>query len=143
MPGMTLQEFVASLPSEHEEFCVLTTDEILEWAARERMLEKAVEVAVTYHADGMIAKAEEERLPVLVDRKQLIALGVKGMCSRMSKPCRQYNLFRDGNMWCATRPDFINLQESPAGFGTTPRDALAALIEDEQEERRDGLTSTA
>jgi len=65
MPGMTLQEFVASLPSEHEEFCVLTTDEILEWAARERMLEKAVEVAVTYHADGMIAKAEEERLPVL------------------------------------------------------------------------------
>jgi hypothetical protein len=88
---MTLQEFVASLPSEHEEFCVLTTDEILEWAARERMLEKAVEVAVTYHADGLIVRAEE-RLPVMVDRKQLIALGVKRAYKEAEKETLQYPL---------------------------------------------------
>ena len=34
---------------------------------------------------------------------------------------------RDGNQWCAMRGDFINLQESPAGFGDTAMDALAQL----------------
>lgn len=33
----------------------------------------------------------------------------------------------DGNKWFATWPDFINLQESPAGFGDTPELAIAAL----------------
>lgn len=36
-------------------------------------------------------------------------------------------VFMDGNAWCAVRPDFINLQESPAGFGTTPAEARIAL----------------
>lgn len=31
----------------------------------------------------------------------------------------------DGNSWCAHSDDFINLQESIAGFGDTPRDAVA------------------
>lgn len=35
--------------------------------------------------------------------------------------------FRDGNAWCCVHPDFINLQESPAGFGATPEEARAAL----------------
>ena len=35
--------------------------------------------------------------------------------------------FADGNMWCAVMPDFVNLQESPAGFGTTPEEARADL----------------
>ena len=30
----------------------------------------------------------------------------------------------DGNAWCATREGFINLQESNAGFGMTPQEAL-------------------
>jgi hypothetical protein len=34
---------------------------------------------------------------------------------------------RDGNQWCATRGDFDNLQESPAGFGATVLDALSEL----------------
>jgi len=34
----------------------------------------------------------------------------------------------DGNQWCATMPGFINLQESNAGFGDTPSDAIADLI---------------
>ena len=33
----------------------------------------------------------------------------------------------DGNAWCAHRKDFINLQESSAGFGDTPKDAVADL----------------
>lgn len=36
-------------------------------------------------------------------------------------------LSKDGNSWCATRGDFINLQESPAGFGDTALEAMAAL----------------
>jgi hypothetical protein len=28
-------------------------------------------------------------------------------------------VFKDGTAWCATHPDFVNLQESPAGFGDT------------------------
>lgn len=35
--------------------------------------------------------------------------------------------FMDGNAWCAVKPDFINLQESPAGFGDTREAAIAAL----------------
>lgn len=33
----------------------------------------------------------------------------------------------DGNMWCATPPGFINLQESEAGFGSTKLEAMADL----------------
>ena len=37
------------------------------------------------------------------------------------------HLFMDGADWCATRKDFANLQESPAGFGKTAREAMTAL----------------
>lgn len=37
------------------------------------------------------------------------------------------NLFPDGNQLCATRRDFRNLQESPAGFGSTAIEAFADL----------------
>jgi hypothetical protein len=36
---------------------------------------------------------------------------------------------RDGDMWCAHKTDFINLQESPAGFGSTKLEAMADLCE--------------
>lgn len=35
--------------------------------------------------------------------------------------------FMDGDAWCAVRPDFINLQESPAGFGATREEAIKKL----------------
>ena len=38
-----------------------------------------------------------------------------------------YRIFRDGDQWCAVTRDFINLQESEAGFGDTPEQALAVL----------------
>ena len=34
----------------------------------------------------------------------------------------------DGNMWCATYKDFINLQESIAGFGETKDKAIQELV---------------
>lgn len=36
-------------------------------------------------------------------------------------------LFKDGAKWCATAPDFVNLHESPAGFGHHAYEALAWL----------------
>lgn len=32
--------------------------------------------------------------------------------------------FQDGNQFCCVRADFINLQESPAGFGNNREDAI-------------------
>lgn len=36
----------------------------------------------------------------------------------------------DGDMWCATGAGFIDLQSSPAGFGKSPREAVANLRQD-------------
>ena len=36
-------------------------------------------------------------------------------------------LFKDGNQWVATKNDFTNLQNSPAGFGDTALEAMGAL----------------
>lgn len=61
--------------------------------------------------------------------------------------------FKDGDAWCCVRGDFIDLQQSPAGFGetmdaalnslhsqvnteTTERNSLAALAS--QQESRNG-----
>lgn len=37
---------------------------------------------------------------------------------------------QDGNMRCATFESFINLQESPAGFGATDEEAIMALLKE-------------
>lgn len=37
------------------------------------------------------------------------------------------SLSKDGDQYCATRKDFTNLQECPAGFGHTALDALSDL----------------
>ena len=39
-------------------------------------------------------------------------------------------LFIDGANWCATKSDFINVHESPAGFGSTCLEALIELCKD-------------
>ena len=38
------------------------------------------------------------------------------------------NLTMDGNSHCATCADFVNLQESPAGFGGTYLEAISELL---------------
>lgn len=47
---------------------------------------------------------------------------------------KDINLVKDGNAWMATRKDFVNLQESNAGFGDTQEDAVADLVRMEREE---------
>ncbi len=39
-------------------------------------------------------------------------------------------LFMDGDKWCATRSDFQDPQQSPAGFGNTCLEAMAELLKD-------------
>lgn len=51
--------------------------------------------------------------------------------------------FKDGSHWCCVRPDFVNLQESIAGFGLTFKEAFDDLIERESLVRTTPLTSTA
>jgi len=38
---------------------------------------------------------------------------------------------KDGDMWCAFREGFTNLQESLVGFGITPQKALSELLKEE------------
>ena len=47
--------------------------------------------------------------------------------SAVAVPGEKIHIKRDGASWCATAPGFINLQESPAGFGDTPEEAIANL----------------
>lgn len=39
-----------------------------------------------------------------------------------------FHIFKDGNSWCAVGPNFVNLQESVAGFGSTPIAAYAQWL---------------
>ena len=50
----------------------------------------------------------------------------------------QVNVFRDGDAWCATLDGFVNLQESVAGFGETPHDAVYDLSQNIADEQRRG-----
>jgi hypothetical protein len=43
----------------------------------------------------------------------------------------QVFLKKDGNQWCAHRPSFVSLQESFAGFGDTPDEAVIQLFKHE------------
>lgn len=41
-----------------------------------------------------------------------------------------FKLSLDGSQYCATRTDFTNLQESPAGFGDTALEAVSDLLKE-------------
>lgn len=45
-----------------------------------------------------------------------------------SKPALEITVKKDGTCWVAYWSDFINLQESPAGYGETPEFAVRNLI---------------
>lgn len=45
-----------------------------------------------------------------------------------AEPIGKPHIRKDGAAWCATHPDFIDLQVSPAGFGDTPEEAVANLL---------------
>lgn len=48
------------------------------------------------------------------------------------KTGKEYRLRMDGDAWCATADNFVNLQESDAGFGSTPVEALQNLLNSEK-----------
>ena len=56
--------------------------------------------------------------------------GYNGYVPALACPIHGGPLIRtlmDGNAWCAVMPDFINLQESPSGWGDTKEEAIASL----------------
>ena len=72
--------------------------------------------------EGLACGATKERITELAEKW--------GCNDEDAKKYAEYlgaNLQMDGNSWCATRGDFVNLQESPAGFGDTALEALADL----------------
>lgn len=40
-----------------------------------------------------------------------------------------YRIYKDGNAWCAVCDDFVNLQESEAGFGNSAIESLNNLLD--------------
>lgn len=68
--------------------------------------------------------AGKERIDDLIDHWGMTDEDCFTFVERMNGGLR---LFRDGNQWCATYKDFVNLQESEAGFGERAIDALIAL----------------
>jgi hypothetical protein len=38
-----------------------------------------------------------------------------------------FHLLKDGGVWCAVGPDFLDLVQSPAGFGNTREEAVREL----------------
>ena len=53
----------------------------------------------------------------------------KRRCPIMASPIvTLIRFFKDGDQWCATYIDFMDLEVSPAGFGDSPTFALANLL---------------
>jgi len=71
---------------------------------------------------GAIERTDKARLKELADKW--------GCDDEDAENYAQYigiKVYKDGGSWCATRSDFINLQESTAGFGDTAREAMSDL----------------
>jgi hypothetical protein len=68
------------------------------------------------------------------DMKRIKELGDKWHCDDADAgKYAEYigaNLSMDGDQWCATRTDFENLQDHPAGFGPTCLEALIELAKE-------------
>lgn len=75
-----------------------------------------------------------EALSLGADKKRIDELAEKWRCD--DEDAGYYadrldiTLEKDGNAWCAKPSGFVDLAESPAGFGDTCLEALAALCEE-------------
>ncbi len=54
-----------------------------------------------------------------------------GIAYARTRPDLAIHIVKDGDSWGARREDFTNLQESLSGWGDTPQEALAHLLEEE------------
>lgn len=97
------------------------------WRLNTKDRESAWIIAVEALAMG----ADKQRIMELAELWQLTDEDAHIFCEKMD-----LRLFMDGSAWCATFKDFVNLQESQAGFGETALEALADLA-------KEGLCSAA
>lgn len=81
--------------------------------------------AWTILVEALAAGANPERVQELAVKWQCDDEDAQEFSSRIG--CR---LQLDGNQWCATREDFIDLVQSPAGFGHTALGAMSALCKE-------------
>lgn len=72
-----------------------------------------------------------EALALGADKARVIELAIKwGATNDDARIYAQRvgcELFMDGDQWCATDRHFVNVQESPCGFGQTCLEAMAEL----------------
>lgn len=63
----------------------------------------------------------------------------------MSRPATAevVHFYLEGNLWCAVRSDFVDLQASLAGFGGTQPEALVELLKAEVAMHKKGHPVTA
>ena len=88
------------------------------WPMEPSQREGAWQIVVESLAMG----ANPSRVNELADKWQCNDEDAENYASRVG-----VKLEKDGVAWCATGPGFTNLQESPAGFGGTKLEAMAAL----------------
>lgn len=72
--------------------------------------------------EGLAAGADQKRVAELAEKWSCTDEDGQIYADRIG-----VRLSRDGDHWMATRRDFENLQESPAGFGITVLQALSEL----------------
>lgn len=76
------------------------------------------------------ARARCSETPVQIPRKGDPAVGdERKRLTRIFLNCAAFNIYPDGDQWCATFQDFENTQESPIGFGNDEYEAVIALLE--------------
>lgn len=75
--------------------------------------------------EGLAAGANPERVAELAEKWRCTDDDADEYATRVG--C---NLFMDGDKWCATDMHFLDLVQSPAGFGDTKLEAMAALAKD-------------
>jgi hypothetical protein len=80
------------------------------------------ETAWTVVVEALAAGANLSRVIEVADRLGCTDEDAHEFADRAS-----VKLFKDGEMWCATRDDFVDLGESPAGFGHQAFEAFADL----------------
>jgi hypothetical protein len=78
---------------------------------------------------GIQKEQREERVRIEKERARTVSLKkeIEERQIQLHEIEDNVLLSRDGNQWCATEKDFINLQESSAGFGDTMNEAILNL----------------
>ena len=96
---------------------------------RVSILEQVLNVMVNEQENVATATAtrEEDELVNLLT-KQGVITQLKNIGPKQLGTPLKIHYFKDGKAWRAVQSDFVNLQESPAGFGDTTEEAFDDLM---------------